>query len=325
MAQILGSVRVGGFIAPTDTADTYAVTDDIYNRGGYKTVDTIALRDAITVDRRKEGMSVFVNNRTTPGTWGIYVLYGGITNADWLLILSSDGGGGGHEDNDLIDVKLFNSGDGTTVYTAIDGTSESLDYTIEKVVVKVLQAFDSSTASILCRLGSGEVLLDASMSDLTSIDVYSNGVDKIVSNDDFDVLFTDSGTTGSVRVTTYYNLPIQHPGDNDLTVTEHFLHVAGGSDRSFLAIDGIGEALSYNIEKVVIRTDSEFAGASGVSVRLSSSGEIVGSGMSDLTNEGVCEIHLNLDVSSENCIIDFVDSVDGGSVGEAIVTIYYNV
>ena len=34
MAAIPGSVRVGGFIAPTDSTDTYAVTDDAYGRGG---------------------------------------------------------------------------------------------------------------------------------------------------------------------------------------------------------------------------------------------------------------------------------------------------
>jgi hypothetical protein len=38
MAQIPGSVRLTGFIAPSDTLDTYATQDEMYNRGGYRSV-----------------------------------------------------------------------------------------------------------------------------------------------------------------------------------------------------------------------------------------------------------------------------------------------
>jgi len=48
MAQIPGSVRVAGFIAPTDSNDTYPVTDSIYGKGGYREVADITARDAIT-------------------------------------------------------------------------------------------------------------------------------------------------------------------------------------------------------------------------------------------------------------------------------------
>jgi hypothetical protein len=61
MAQILGSVRVGGFIAPTDSTDTYATHDSIYGRGGHREVDTIAERDAIPEDRARAGMTVYVD------------------------------------------------------------------------------------------------------------------------------------------------------------------------------------------------------------------------------------------------------------------------
>ncbi len=61
MAQIPGSVRVGGFIAPTDSTDTYATHDSAYGRGGHKEVETIAERDAIPEARRKAGMTVFVD------------------------------------------------------------------------------------------------------------------------------------------------------------------------------------------------------------------------------------------------------------------------
>lgn len=81
MAAIPGSVRVAGFIAPSDTSDTYAVTDEAYNRGGYRSVATLIARDAITPDRRTEGMLVRVN-----GTNDVYVLSGGVANANWVLL-----------------------------------------------------------------------------------------------------------------------------------------------------------------------------------------------------------------------------------------------
>jgi len=61
-AKIPGSVPLTGFIAPIDELDTYAVTDEYYNKGGYRTVADIAARDAITVDRRKVGMLVYVQS-----------------------------------------------------------------------------------------------------------------------------------------------------------------------------------------------------------------------------------------------------------------------
>lgn len=76
---IPGSVRVAGLLAPTDTTDTYAVTDEIYHRGGYRSVNTIVDRDSITNDRRKEGMVVHVI-----ATNENFILVGGISNNNWL-------------------------------------------------------------------------------------------------------------------------------------------------------------------------------------------------------------------------------------------------
>ena len=62
---IPGSVPVGGYIAPFNASDTYATQDEIYNRGGWRTVATIAARNAITADRRREGMLVRVTSMPT--------------------------------------------------------------------------------------------------------------------------------------------------------------------------------------------------------------------------------------------------------------------
>lgn len=93
MALIPGSVRVGGFIAPSDSADTYPTHDDLYGKGGYKVVADITARDAITADRRKEGMLVRVLD-AGGGSPAFYTLSGGITNGDWVVPDFGGGSGG---------------------------------------------------------------------------------------------------------------------------------------------------------------------------------------------------------------------------------------
>ena len=87
MAAIPGSVRVGGVIAPTDSSDTYAVTDDAYGRGGFRPVADTTERDAITSDRRKPGMLVRTNTDNK-----LWVLGAGLTNSDWSLLSVSSAG-----------------------------------------------------------------------------------------------------------------------------------------------------------------------------------------------------------------------------------------
>ena len=86
MAKIPGSVGLTGFIAPKDSADSYAVTDDKYNRGGYKTVADITERDAITADRRKEGMVVYARSDGKENR-----LVGGTNNSNWSEVVDNAG------------------------------------------------------------------------------------------------------------------------------------------------------------------------------------------------------------------------------------------
>lgn len=85
MAEIVGSVRVTGFIAPTDTTDTYASHDAVYGRGGLRSVANESGRLAITEDRRAEGMLVWQID-----TGVMWQLDGGITNSHWVVYSSSD-------------------------------------------------------------------------------------------------------------------------------------------------------------------------------------------------------------------------------------------
>ena len=91
MAVIPG-VAVGGYFVPTDTADTYAVTDSQYGLGGWHEVAGTTEREAISAQRRRQGMAVYQVD-----TGEVWVLETGITNADWAL-LSTGGATGTQRD-----------------------------------------------------------------------------------------------------------------------------------------------------------------------------------------------------------------------------------
>ncbi len=90
MAAIPGSVRVTGFIAPSDTTDLYPSHDAIWGRGGLRSVADAAERNAITDQRRAEGMIVTQND--TGQCWKLNASPWVGTDADWSLV--NFGGGG---------------------------------------------------------------------------------------------------------------------------------------------------------------------------------------------------------------------------------------
>jgi hypothetical protein len=79
MAQIPNSIPLGGPIAPTDDQDSYATHFAKYGQGGWRAVVDEVARDAISDDRREEGMAVFVLS-----SGKVFVLSGGITNSNWV-------------------------------------------------------------------------------------------------------------------------------------------------------------------------------------------------------------------------------------------------
>lgn len=87
MSTIPGSVRFTGFIAPTDSTDTFPVFKPIYGLGGLRTVDTLLDRDSITSQRREEGMLVYVKDDSN-----YYQLASGLTNSDWSILSLGNGG-----------------------------------------------------------------------------------------------------------------------------------------------------------------------------------------------------------------------------------------
>ena len=84
MSRIPGTIPLSGVIAPSDDADTYPVTEDIYNKGGHRSVNTLVDRDSIPHDRRKNGMLVYVESTSLT-----YQLIGNI----WEIFAGSSGAG----------------------------------------------------------------------------------------------------------------------------------------------------------------------------------------------------------------------------------------
>ncbi len=92
MAAIPNSISLIGTIAPPDDTDPFPVHEDIWGKGGYRSVVDISARDAITELRQKVGMLVYVISDdtvykcTVVGTPGTYVEYasGGASSLDDL-------------------------------------------------------------------------------------------------------------------------------------------------------------------------------------------------------------------------------------------------
>lgn len=90
MAAIPGSVPLTGFVAPTDSTDTYPVIDPIWGIDGLRSVATAVARDAITAARRRDGMVVFTQD--TGEYWTLLPSPWSFSPTDWVLFT---GGGGG--------------------------------------------------------------------------------------------------------------------------------------------------------------------------------------------------------------------------------------
>lgn len=81
---ITGTVPLTGKIAPTSDLDTYPVTDPKYGLGGLRSVGTTAARNAISYERREQGMMVYVE-----ADQNFYALVGGTSDSNWVLFTPS--------------------------------------------------------------------------------------------------------------------------------------------------------------------------------------------------------------------------------------------
>jgi hypothetical protein len=78
-SQATQGTRVAAPIVPNDSSDVYPSHDAAFGKDGFRSVGTIAERDAIKAGYRKEGMLVWVK---ADGV--IYQLIGGTANTNWV-------------------------------------------------------------------------------------------------------------------------------------------------------------------------------------------------------------------------------------------------
>lgn len=87
VASASAQVKVIGAVEPNDLSDKYPTHNEIYGKGGFRSVATVLERDNITPARRSEGMLVYV---IADGK--LYQLKGGVANGNWS---DAQFGGGG--------------------------------------------------------------------------------------------------------------------------------------------------------------------------------------------------------------------------------------
>ena len=89
----LGGVKIGGFISPFDTTDSYAVIDPLYGIDGLRNVDLITDLDSIPDQRRRAGMIVGVSAVTGTDCYSLLLAGTGWTHtiADWTRFDGASG------------------------------------------------------------------------------------------------------------------------------------------------------------------------------------------------------------------------------------------
>ena len=91
MANIKG-VNIPSTIVPFTTDDDYPVTESQYNKGGYRSVRTLADRNAIPQARRESGMLVYVISEDVTyklndsNEWDEYIGKGGGSKIHWKTV-----------------------------------------------------------------------------------------------------------------------------------------------------------------------------------------------------------------------------------------------
>ena len=91
MANIKG-VNIPSTIVPFTTEDTYATHEAQYGKGGYRSVRTLADRDAIPQARRDSGMLVYVISEdityklNDSNEWAEYIGKGGGSKIHWKTV-----------------------------------------------------------------------------------------------------------------------------------------------------------------------------------------------------------------------------------------------
>jgi hypothetical protein len=187
MSIIPGSVPFAGFIAPTDSTDTFPVFKPIYGLGGLRTVDTVADRDAISTARREQGMLVY-----TKADNSYYQLASGLTNSDWSNLNLTNGGSSYPNQFSV-------TASGTNAYSGVS-TPTITGYSMTDLYLTQFDNTNTLTATTLDINGYGPLsLLKGTDDGLASLDVgeIQTGVTYFLTYDGTQFQFFTSSPVGT--------------------------------------------------------------------------------------------------------------------------------
>lgn len=193
MGLIQTGVPVTGYFTPYDTADTYAVTDSQYGLGGWHEVADTTEREAISAQRRRQGMAVYQVD-----TGEVWVLETGITNADWAL-LSTGGATGTQRDVTFVLRGDLVAGDDVTNTVTIASAG-----TITGARVVMSTAPVGASAIFALNLGGAEITRLTVASTDTVGTMAALSIDTFTSPSDFtlDIVQVGSTTPGGWAIIT---------------------------------------------------------------------------------------------------------------------------
>lgn len=130
MAELKGT-QVAAIVVPFTDADKYATHDAEYGKGGFRSVETIALRDAIPTERKTKGMVVRVNET------GLHYYWNGSAWTEWLP-----------KGTMLVDATLSTSSTNPVQNKVITAKTQEIEATANSANAKADSALATANAAI---------------------------------------------------------------------------------------------------------------------------------------------------------------------------------
>lgn len=130
MAELKGT-QVAAIVVPFTDADKYATHDAEYGKGGFRSVETIALRDAIPTERKTKGMVVRVNET------GLHYYWNGSAWTEWLP-----------KGTMLVDATLSTSSTNPVQNKVITAKTQEIEATANSANTKANSALATANAAI---------------------------------------------------------------------------------------------------------------------------------------------------------------------------------
>jgi len=305
---ISGAQTVTSFIAPATVEDTFPTHKPIYGLGGVRTVGTTAEMESISVDRREEGMIVYVK-----GITAYYALIGTTANAGWTTGFTF-----GRSVNNITDyVVSFNGLTGAVggVTTSVANTFTALQTFNAGVSTSYLYSSNGSTFASSLHVVGGSTF--ASSVDVTGFAKFNGNV--TVGDSTTDVLTVTSGST--FGVTDHSGVARFSSGITTSTLDAiSGIRANGGLTASTLDVSGVSKFTGG----ATFSSSADFASSARFAVGLNSSGNVVvGSAGTVLNSNGDATVGATLTVNGNFFVQGTVTTVNRTdlAVDDKIITL----